>query len=158
MGVLYYTSVFFHLLFATLWIGGMLFLPLVLLPAIKKHPDKIKLILATGLKFRTLGWVVLIGLAITGTANLYLRGFSLTMEFFTDTEYGQILTYKLILFSLILLISGIHDFMIGAKAIEEMEKGMSRLKHVARWSGRINLLLALAVAFFGLVLARGGVW
>jgi len=48
----YYISVWLHIIGAAFWIGGMLFLPLVLLPGIKDHPDRKKLLLATGLKFR----------------------------------------------------------------------------------------------------------
>lgn len=37
---LYYLSVFLHIVCAAFWIGGMLFLPLVVLPAIRDNPQR----------------------------------------------------------------------------------------------------------------------
>jgi len=155
----YLISVFIHLIFAALWIGGMLFLPLVLLPSIKNHPDRIALLYKTGVQFRWYGWATMVVLALTGLSNLALRGVPLTRDFLLKSEYGKLLQYKLSLFFLLLLISGLHDFLFGRKALEEMQQGDNRqLKMFARWSGRLNLLLSLAIAFIGVVLSRGGVW
>ena len=52
MNTWYYISVWLHVIGVSFWIGGMLFLPLVLLPGIKNHPDRSNLLMATGLKFR----------------------------------------------------------------------------------------------------------
>jgi uncharacterized membrane protein len=52
MNTWYYISVWLHIVGAAFWIGGMLFLPLVLLPGIKNNPDRQNLLMATGLKFR----------------------------------------------------------------------------------------------------------
>lgn len=157
MSTWYLASVFFHIVFAAFWIGGMLFLPLVLLPGIKNHPDRITLLYKTGITFRFYGWVALSGLLITGVANMYFRGIPFSWAFFADNSYGILVTYKLLIFTLILLVSGAHDFAFGNKALDEMIRtDNSKLRMLARWSGRINLILALAMAFLGLVLARGG--
>ncbi len=88
---------------------------------------------------------------------MYLRGLPFTWVFFTQSSYGILVTYKIFLFIGILLVSGIHDFFFGGKALEEMQKtDNSQLKLMARWSGRISLLFSLAMAFIGLVLSRGG--
>ena len=72
-------------------------------------------------------------------------------------SYGMLVSYKLLIFTGILLVSGTHDFFFGRKALEEMQTtDNSKLKTLARWSGRINLLLALIMAFLGVVLSRGG--
>jgi len=157
MGMLYFISVFVHIVCASFWIGGMLFLPLVILPGIRNHPDRFMLLYNTGIKFRFFGWFALLILIITGFLNAYLRGLPFTYEFFTETGYGKLLSYKLILFVVMLLISGVHDFFLGSKAVDEMKKASStRLKLIARWSGRLNLLLALIIAFLGVVISRGG--
>ena len=78
-------------------------------------------------------------------------------EFLTENSYGRILGIKLLAFTVMILIGGIHDFYIGNKAIEHMHQNdNSKLKLIARWSGRINLLLALTIAFLGVALSRGG--
>lgn len=159
MHLWYLISVFLHLTVAAFWIGGMLFLPLVLLPGLKNHPDRIALLYKTGLQFRFYGWLAMALLVITGLLNLAFRGLPFTWAFFLDSEYGTLLQYKLTLFLIMLLISGLHDFFFGRKALEEMQQGDNRrLKMFARWSGRLNLLLSLAIAFIGVVLSRGGVW
>lgn len=157
MPLSYYISIFFHIIFGAFWIGGMLFLPLVLLPSIKNHPDRILLLQKTGIKFRFFGWIALVGLAITGISNIYFRGLPLTWEYILESDYGKLLSLKVLLFVLMLLIGGIHDFYIGNKSIEEMKNNPNgNFKQMARWSGRINLLLAFSIAFIGIALSRNG--
>jgi len=157
MSIWYLISVFIHIVFAAFWIGGMLFLPLVMLPGIKQHPDRIAMLYKTGIKFRFYGWIALLVLTLTGLLNLYLRGLPFTWEFFTQSSYGTLLTYKMLLFLGMLAVSAVHDFVLGGKALEQMQNtDNSNFKLLARWSGRINLVLALAMAFLGVVLSRGG--
>lgn len=154
----YLISVYLHIICAAIWIGGMLFLPLVVLPTIKNHPDRVKLLYKTGIRFRVVGWIVLAILLITGLTNMHLRGLEISVETLTQTAYGQLVGYKLIIFVLVLALGAWHDFHVGKRAIEKMERGeSSKFRQVARWSGRLNLLLALAAAFIGLILSRGGV-
>ncbi len=156
MSFWYLISVFLHIFFAAFWIGGMLFLPLVILPGIKQHPDRIAILYKTGITFRYYGWIALVALVTTGFSNMYLRGMPLTLVFFTQSEYGTLVSYKLAIFLVILLVSGAHDFVLGRKALEEMQTSdNSKLKLMARWSGRINLLLSLVLMFLGVALSRG---
>ncbi|MCB0482379.1 MAG: CopD family protein [Flavobacteriales bacterium] len=158
MGTTYIISVFLHVLFAAFWIGGMLFLPLVLLPSIKDSNNRIALLHKTGLKFRFYGWVALIGLMVTGLFNMHFKGIPLSWDFFIENDYGQWLGIKLLAFALMIAIGSVHDFYIGNKAIEQMQDGNNgRLKYIARWSGRINLLLSFTIAFIGVALSRGGI-
>ncbi len=157
MSIGYYISVFVHIVCGAFWIGGMLFLPLIILPGIKGHPDRINILYKTGIKFRFYGWVALSILLITGLLNIYLRGLPFTWIFFEKTNYGNLVIYKFFIFISIIIISAIHDFFIGDKAIEAMQKNLNpKLKYIARWSGRINLLLALIMAFLGVIISRGG--
>lgn len=157
MSLWYLISVWVHILCAAFWIGGMLFLPLVLLPGVKEHPDRVALLYKTGIQFRFYGWVVLCVLLLSGLTNLYARGIPPTLAFFTESDYGRLVAGKLAIFAVIILVSGAHDFVFGKKALEEMQQNPDpRFRLVARWSGRINLLLALVMAFLGVVLSRGG--
>ncbi len=156
MSIWYFTSVFLHIVLAAFWIGGMLFLPLVILPEIKQHPDRIAILYKTGMKFRFYGWIALIGLLCTGLLNMYLRGMPFTWAFFSQSDYGVLVIWKLLIFIGILLVSGMHDLLFGKKALEELQISDNKnFKLMARWSGRINLLLALVMAFLGGVLSRG---
>lgn len=156
MSVWYIIFVFLHIVGAAFWIGGMLFLPLVLLPSIKNHPDRLTLLYHTGIKFRFFGWIVLALLIVSGIGNLYFRGLLVDTRILFDSSYGTILIYKLGLFVLMLLISGVHDFYIGTKALEDLRsKPDPKLRKIASMTGRINLILALVIAFLGVMLSRG---
>ena len=157
MGTAYLISVFIHIVCASLWIGGMLFIPLVLVPGIKNQPNRVFLLHKTGVKFRFYGWLAVVVLFITGFLNMYLRGLPFREEFFTTSSYGKLLTLKLFLFVLMLLIGGIHDFYLGLKSIDEMQESSgTKFKMLARWTGMLNLLLALVIAFLGVAISRGG--
>src|ERR1044071_4428583 len=111
----YYISVWLHIIGATFWIGGMLFLPLVLLPGIKDHPDRKNLLMVTGLKFRFYGYIMLAILLLTGLLNLYFRGIRFSWNFFTDTHWGSLVSLKVVLFISMIMISLFHDQFAGRK-------------------------------------------
>jgi len=150
----YYISVWLHIVAAAFWIGGMLFLPLILLPGIKNNPERRNLLMSTGLKFRFYGYIVLAIMFVTGLLNIYLRGISFSLDFFIKTRFGQLVELKIILFVLMLMISLMHDLIVGRKAIEQMEN--QNIKWIARWTGRILLFIALIMAYIGVIIARGG--
>ncbi|MBI1781466.1 MAG: CopD family protein [Sphingobacteriales bacterium] len=157
MTTAYYISVWLHIICAAFWIGGMLFLPLILLPSIKNNPQRKQLLMATGLKFRFYGYIVLTLALFSGVLNIYTRGLSFSWSFFTESDYGKLVSIKIILFTVMLLISMVHDMLAGKKAMEQMgEQESARFKLVARWTGRVLLLIALVMAFIGVVISRGG--
>lgn len=154
MNTLYHVCVWLHIIGVSFWIGGMLFLPLVLLPGIKNYPDRSKLLLATGLKFRFYGYIVLALLLVTGVLNIYLRGIQLSLKFFAESRYGNLVIAKFILFLSILAVSLWHDAHARKRLLSE--EANQKFKIVARWSGRILLLISLVMAYIGVVLSRGG--
>lgn len=157
MNSFYYISVWLHIVCAAFWIGGMLFLPLVLLPGIKNNPERSQLLMVTGLKFRFYGYIVLSILLLTGILNMYFRGINFSWNFFTTSHYGRLVIVKVILFLIILLVSLIHDLYMGRKAVSEVkESDRRKLKLIARWTGRILLLISLTMAYLGVVISRGG--
>ncbi|GIX49395.1 MAG: hypothetical protein KatS3mg131_3606 [Candidatus Tectimicrobiota bacterium] len=77
MRLLYLLSVWLHLLAAAVWIGGMAFLTLVLVPIVRQpeHRAQAPLLMhRTGRRFRTVGWTCLLVLFFTGLVNLVYRG------------------------------------------------------------------------------------
>lgn len=157
MSALYYMSVWLHIVCAAFWIGGMLFLPLVLLPGIKNNPERSQLLMVTGMKFRFYGYITLSILFITGITNMYFRGISFSWEFFAISSYGKLVIVKVTLFLAILLASLIHDLFVGRKVVAEMkEPEKKKMKLIARWTGRILLLISLVMAYLGVLISRGG--
>ena len=131
----------------------MLFLPLVLLPGIKEHPDRSKLLMVTGLKFRFYGYIVLILLLVTGLLNVYLRGIDLFWKFLVISRYGKLVLLKLFLFLCVVAVSLFHDVQARKRLFNEEEK--RKFRSLAQWSGRILLIVSLAMAYIGVVLSRG---
>ena len=169
MHSLYLIGVWLHIMAAVLWVGGTLFLVIVLVPALRR-PEfgtvSAALIRFTALRFRFVGWVCLVVLILTGMANLVARGIGfdeLGSALFWRGSFGQTLGIKLILVIAILLISAFHDFNLGPRAAaawseNALEPETQRLRRRAVALGRINLLLALTVIALATMLVRGAGW
>jgi putative copper export protein len=153
MNTLYHISVWLHIIGVSFWMGGMLFLPLVLFPAIKEHPDRKNLLMQTGLKFRFFGYIILGLLLVTGISNMLLRGVDVSWKFLVISRYGKLVVIKLVLFLSMLTVSLIHDVQARKRLTTEKEKRKFRI--IAQWTGRILLLFSLIMAYIGVVLSRG---
>ena len=133
----------------------MLFLTIVLAPYLAQMAsvrDRMHLVNAVGRRFRNTGWVA-IGLMITtGLLNLVLRGFQ-PGQFF-DTRFGKILFIKLSVILVMLILSFIHDFVLGPKLIGLGQASGATpefitLRRRVSWLARLNLLLGILVIFLG---------
>jgi putative copper resistance protein D len=164
MRTLYLVSVWLHIVAAAAWLGGMLFLVLVVVPALRTpalaaHAAAALKVL--GERYRTVGWTTLLVLVVTGTANLAFRAGSAIAEgAWWATPFGRILAAKLALVAVVLALSALHDFRVGPRAGRLMleapdEPRTARWRAAARWMGRINLLLALAIVALAVRLVRG---
>ncbi len=165
MHTLYLLSVWVHILAATAWVGGMFFLVLVVVPWLRAGArDRAGVFLReTGERFRFVGWICFGLLFLTGSFNLWIRG--VRFENFVDTSwlnstYGRTVLTKLALFSAILIVSTIHDFYVGPKAVQQIESNAnsaqaSNLRRQASLLGRLNALLALIMVAVAVVLVRG---
>lgn len=132
---------FLHVLAALVWIGGMLFVALVLVPVIRAQADpalRARLFHQVGVRFRAVGWAALGVLLATGLANLWMRPYLLTLTRFQ---------WKLGLVVLVLALSALHDFVIGPRVVAD-----PRLRPWASWLARANVLVVLLVVLLGLAL------
>jgi putative copper resistance protein D len=162
----YLISVWLHIMAAVVWVGGTIFLVIVLVPAIRR-PEfggfAVGLIRFTALRFRWVGWVCFCLFVITGIVNLVARGIGwqeLRDATFWQGSFGRTLTIKLMLVAAILLISVFHDFSLGPRAAAAWEADAAsaetlRLRRQTVQWGRLNLLLALAAILLGIMLVRG---
>jgi uncharacterized membrane protein len=166
---LYLTSVWLHILAAAVWIGGTVFIALVLVPATRRPEHRgvaTSLIRWTGRRFRWIGWLGLALLLLTGTFNMAQRGFGgagLLSEKLWESRFGQLLGIKLLLVAVILFLSLLHDFVIGPGATDLLQNNPGspqalKFRRQASWIGRFNLLLALAAVALGVLLTRGFPW
>ena len=144
----------------------MIALAAVVVPVLRRHEprrDAMQLLHDSGLRLRSLGWVALVLLVLTGLVQAGYRsgGFAaLASAALWTSPWGQLLAAKLVLVVAILCLAGIHDFGVGPHAtrvsLEDPEAPAAlRLRRRASWFGRVNLLLSLAVVGLGLLLVRG---
>ena len=165
MRSLYLVSVWLHIISAMAWVGGMLFLVTVLVPLLRTpamRPQAAELFSAVGTRFRVVGWVALATLVVTGVFNVMGRGYRFEQLLNGDAfagRWGGTLALKLSFVAMIVVMSGIHDFWLGPRAIrlarenapqEEREKW----RRIASVLGRTTFVLALAVVGLAVTLVR----
>jgi uncharacterized membrane protein len=135
---------FLHVLAALAWIGGMLFIALVLVPvarSLNDPPLRARLFHAAGVRFRVIGWIALGLLLVTGLGSLWLRPYLLALPRFH---------VKLGLVAVALALSALHDFVVGPRA--GRPGADPRLRTQASWLGRVNLVVVLVIVLLGLAL------
>jgi copper resistance protein D len=152
--------IWLHILAAISWIGGMIFLSLVLAPLVRSRhstSEVVALFRSAARRFRLIVWVAITVLVTTGPLLLLQRNAMST----NPSAWPQILVVKLELVALLLVLTLSHDLLLGPKvsqlgvipdvALTTWEKMLIR---TARWLPRLSLLLALAVVAAAVVLAR----
>ncbi len=167
---MYQWVVFVHILAAMIWVGGMLFLALVLVPVLRRETAQARAAMMTvvGERFRTVGWVMIATLLITGVWNLKNRGFSWEAILMGDVlhgRWGQVLLIKLLLVTVLITSSAVHDFIVGPRSTRAAlpppagdPVRAASLRRAASLIGRVNGLLALAVIWLAMALVRGLPW
>jgi len=144
---------FIHIVFASLWIGGMLFMAIVLSPYVKKLPLSTKIFQEVGKRYSIVGTVIgLPVLFITGVLNaVNLTGLDFLTLIKSDLYYATILKEKILFFAITVFLAVFHDFYLGPKA--NLSK---RLKLITRIVGVINLAIGLIIIFLAVKLRVGG--
>ena len=154
------TIVWVHLIAATFWVGGMLFLSLVAVPLFKKLPDPASAqleFIKLARRFRMLTWGALSLLIITG--SILLSNYVNFSE--TPVAWPSVVLIKLILVVSLIVVSVAHDQIIGPKVrtlkkkpIAELVKTEKFLLRISPLLARLTLLLGLAILFAAVSLVR----
>jgi len=164
---MYQAVAFIHLLCAIIWVGGMLFLGLVVVPATRGMPpaDRGALLSTLGRRFRYVGWVVVLILIVTGIMNAHYHGVtihSVTSGGLFESDFGKILTAKVIVVGLMLALSLVHDLVVGpamSRALLSSDAAAIEAAAVLRRRtavlARVSALLAVVVVALAVLLVRG---
>lgn len=162
---LYYANVTIHLLAAMFWLGGMFFFAVVGAPGLRQvesSPLRAELFRRLGERFRTAGWIAIAVLLVSGTLNLWFGGVLsadiLGRSDFWATPFGHTLGWKLTAVGAMLVVSGLHDFVLGPAASRHAPgaAGADRTRRRAALLARANAVLGLVVVVAAVRLARGG--
>lgn len=164
MSTLYYFNVTIHVLAAMLWLGGMFFLGVVgapVLRAVEPPALRQRLFQQLGMRARALGWWAIVILLVTGTLNLYFRGWLhwygvLGAAAFWRTGVGVALGTKLIAVATMVVVSGVHDFVLGPMAgrLPAGSPEALSFRRRAALLARGNALLGVVIVVAAVRLAR----
>lgn len=152
-----------HLVSASVWVGGSLFIGAVLTPILKKMPisleERIQIMIKVGRQFNKIAVPSLIILIATG---LYNSSFVLSNpDLLFSTSYGSFLFIKIILV-IVLIIAFVAHIRIIRKEIEDkiMSKEMTeiqiqKLRKKMIILGEIIVIISVAILFFAALLDAG---
>lgn len=160
MNFFYIILVWTHLLAATFWIGGMLFLSLVAVPLLKQDSDPLSAqrgFISLARRFRTLVWSALFILVGTGSVLLgNVVNFQAPLS-----SWPPVVLTKLLLVLLLVVVSLSHDRIMGqkvrtlkSKAASELSVGEVLLLRLSPLLGRLTLLLGLGVLLSAVIMVR----
>lgn len=155
-----------HIMSAIAWIGGQLFILLVLLPIMRTalpRNERVIVFAQVARRYAVVSWVALTLLIITGVLNGERR--SVSWEHLTRSSYGQILLTKLIFVAFVIIITLVHALYYGQRMTELAERSAvigyddpkiaeerRRLQIMSGVLSGINLLLNLIVVLLAAAL------
>ena len=152
-----------HLISASIWVGGSLFIGVVLAPLLKTMSESVEerlmIMIRVGRKFNKIAVPSLGILIATGLYNSY---YVLNKpETIFSTNYGIILTIKIMLVIALIAIFAIHVRMIRfdvEKKIELKEmsqESIQKLRSKIISLGRIIVFISIAILFMAALLDAG---
>ena len=106
-----YIVIWLHLMAAAALIGGLIFFNFILKPGLEEKNSEVQkndLLQKMGRRFRTVTWICLITLILTGSYTMLYEGGSARIE----TTWGVVLMLKLFLFAVTFGLILIHDFVL----------------------------------------------
>jgi len=152
--------VWLHVLAAISWIGGTIFLSVVLVPVLRREPfasQRALLFRTIARRFRSVVWGAIAVLLFTGPLLLHQRGIPIA----DPSGWPMVLAAKLGLVTILLLLTLTHDLILGprvGKILQLPTESRTRFdQSLVRWSpwvARFSLFLALAVLFAAVMLVR----
>ena len=130
-----------HIVSASFWVGGMLFLSIVVAPFLKEKPYRGDFFDSAVRRFSFYGTFISLGI-------LLLTGLGIT--FYIHGGFRKAIYEKLFLFVVILIISLYHDLWAGPRALKS-----EGYRKVARYIGLANLILSLLMVYMGVRIRMG---
>ncbi|MER3446671.1 MAG: hypothetical protein C4291_07405 [Candidatus Dadabacteria bacterium] len=148
--------------------GGCFFIALVAVPALRElePPEKrIELLSDTARRFRKVSWIAILVLLSTGVINAINHG--VTTEMVSNgaiflSNFGKVLSVKVVLVLIMMVLSAIHDFVLGPRMVDLMNTGTSnpdslqRIRSYRRfvsWLARLNVILGILVVACAVMLS-----
>ena len=164
---MYQAAVIIHILSAITWLGGTLFLLMVLIPLARKQVDSpmqgMMIVRQAAQRFLPVAWASIFLLAVTG---IYLAtghwNVSVGDFFSGEGRFIQVLRVKTGLAALVIILSLAHDFVLGPRVMNKLEAaratggpppGIPGGKMILMIA-RVNLVMVLAILCLAVFLIR----
>ena len=152
-----------HLIAASIWVGGSIFIGIVLAPLLKTISDSIEgrlsIMIRVGRKFNKIGIPSLIVLIVTGIYNS--AGFIVNPSMILSTSYGVVLLIKIILVILLIITFAVHVRLIRTEVERKIESKqlsgefLQKLRSKIIMLGRLTVILSLAILLMAALLHSG---
>ncbi|MFZ1745741.1 MAG: hypothetical protein WBO24_04580 [Nitrospirales bacterium] len=148
-----YVVTWIHLLAAITFIGGWMFVQLVVRPSLTEGKAKVlsmealEMVKRFGQRFKMVGWVSLMALIFTGASQLLDESGSARIE----TSWGLIMMLKLFVFAIVGGLIFVHDLILDPYGVSAKSKKNEAepllFSGKVVWVQRAILSLSLAVLF-----------
>lgn len=166
---MYQAAVVIHIISAITWLGGMLFLVMVMLPLARRDMASgqpgpgLAMLRDAANRFLPVAWSAMILLAITGAYLAWEHWGIRPGVFFTDdSRFMHILQIKSGLSLFVVVSSLLHDFWLGPKILERLQQAraaglpppQSLGRRLVLMTARVNLLVVLSIVVLAVLLIR----
>ena len=148
-----YVVTWIHLLAAITFIGGWMFVQLVVRPSLTEGKARVpsmealEMVKKVGQRFKMVGWVSLMALVFTGASQLLDESGSARIE----TSWGLIMMLKLFVFAIVGGLIFVHDLILDPYGVSAKSKKTETepllFSGKVVWVQRAILSLSLAVLF-----------
>jgi len=152
-----------HLVAASIWVGGSIFIGIVLAPLLKTISDSIEgrlsIMIRVGRKFNKIAIPSLIILIASGLYNS--SGYLTKPALFLSTNYGLVLIAKIILVIILIITFIIHVRLIRTKVEKQIEskelssEQIQKLRSKIITLGRITVIVSVAILLMAALLHSG---
>lgn len=153
-----------HLLSASIWVGGSIFIGIVLAPMLKSFAntveERVVLMIKIGRRFNVIAIPALAVLVATGIYNSH--ALIASPNTIMDSTYGTILVVKIALVASMIAVFGVHVKISGVNIEQELSKARNpnsdaicRLRTKTIWLGRIIVGQSIAILLLVALLDSG---
>lgn len=152
-----------HLVAASIWVGGSIFIGIVLAPLLKTISDSIderlSIMIRVGRKFNKIAVPSLIILIVSGLYNS--SGYLTKPSLFLSTNYGLVLVAKIVLVIILIITFIIHVRLIRTKVEKQIESKelssieIQKLRSKIITLGRITVIVSVAILLMAALLHSG---
>ena len=152
-----------HLIAATIWVGGSIFIGIVFSPLLKtitiSMEERIQIMIKVGRRFNKIAVPSLIILMITGLYNSHLL--LSKPDLLMATSYGIFLTVKIILVIALVITYAVHVRVIRKEVEDKIMSKQMPIKQIQKLRkkiiilGEITVVLSVTILFFAALLDVG---